>query len=404
MANNLLTISMITREAIEIFVNSNAFIKNVDRQFDDEFGRAGAKIGNQLKIRLPNDFVVASGPALSVQDTQEQSTVLTMSTQQHVDVSFTQADLLLSLDDFAERILLPMMNVLAGSVASTVMGNSEGGIAGIVANLDAGGNIQNPNQGTYLQARARLNDNSAPMPARKIINDPWTEARVVSSLAGLLNPGTAISEQYYEGVMYRALGFTWYMDHTVIKHTAGSFTAGTVNGAGQTGPNLVTNAITGTLNVGDIVTIAGVNAVNFVTKATTGMLRQFVVTSNALGGATALALFPSIIPPGGGGVAVQYQTVTASPANGAAISLFTLPSVTFRKNFAYAPQMVTFCTGDLPLPDGVEEKARHRYDNVSMRSITQYIIGTDQSATRLDVLFGVLFVRPQWGTIVADVV
>jgi hypothetical protein len=404
MANTPLTISMITREAIELFVNSNAFIKNIDRQFDDEFGRQGAKIGNQLRIRLPNDFVVASGPALSVQDTAEQQTTLTLATQQHVDVSFTQADLLLSFDDFSERILLPMMNVLAGSVANTIMQNLEGGISGIVANLDAGGNVLNPNAGTYLQSRARLNDNSAPMPARKIINDSWTEARVVQSLAGLLNPNTAISEQYYEGVMYRALGFTWYMDQTVIKHTAGSFTAGTVNGAGQTGPNLVTNAITGTLNVGDIITIASVNAVNFVTKQTTGMLRQFVVTSNVLNGGTQISLFPSIIPPGAGNAPVQYQTVTVAPANAAAISLFTLPNVIFRKNFSYAPQLITMATGDLPLPDGVEQKARHRYDNVSMRSITQYVIGTDQSATRLDCLFGSLAVRPQWGCIVADAV
>src|SRR5215831_18529659 len=107
MANQLLTVSMITREAIELFVNSNALIKNVDRQFDDEFGRGGIKIGAQLRIRLPNDFVVTKGPGIAVQDTAEQQTVLTLATQDHVDVSFTEVDLLLSLDDFAERILLP---------------------------------------------------------------------------------------------------------------------------------------------------------------------------------------------------------------------------------------------------------------------------------------------------------
>lgn len=382
-------------------MNSNAFIKNIDRQFDDEFGRSGAKIGSQLRIRLPNDFIVTSGPGVSVQDTSEQQTVLTMSTQQHVDVSFSQADLLLSLDDFAERILLPMMNNLAGSVAATIMSNTEGAIAGIQANLDGAGNIQTPNAGTYLQARARLNDNSAPMPARKVINDPWTEARVVQSLTGLLNPGSAISEQYYEGVMYRALGFTWFMDQTVIKHTTGSFTAGTVNGANQTGPTLVTNAITGTLVAGDIITIASVNAVNRVTKQTTGMLRQFVVTTNAASGATSLSLYPSIIPASGGN-AVQYQTVTVSPAANAAISLYTLASVTFRRNFAYAPQMITMATGDLPIPANLQQSARHRYDNVSMRSLTQYQIGTDQEITRLDILFGSLSPRPEWGCLIAD--
>ena len=403
MANNILTISMITREAIELFVNSNAFIKNIDRQFDDEFGRAGAKIGSQLRIRLPNDFVVASGPGISVQDTAEQQTVLTMSTQQHVDVSFTQADLLLSLDDFSERILLPMMNNLAGSVASTIMSNTEGAISNIQANLDAAGNIQTPNAGTYLQARARLNDNSAPMPARKVINDPWSEARVVLSLAGLLNPSTAISEQYYEGVMYRALGFTWFMDQTVIKHTVGTFSSGTVNGANQTGTTITLNAITGTLVAGDIITFAGVNAVNRVTKQTTGMLRQFVVTAAVATSGTSVTVYPSLIPPSGTNT-VQYQTVNASPANGAAVALYTLASVTFRRNFAYAPQMITMATGDLPIPANLQQSARHRYDNVSMRSLTQYQIGTDQEITRLDVLFGSLSPRPEWGCIVPDIV
>ena len=404
MANNILTISMITREAIELFVNSNAFIKNIDRQFDEEFGRSGAKIGSQLRIRLPNDFVVTSGPGIAVQDTAEQQTVLVMSTQQHIDVSFSQADLLLSLDDFAERILLPMMNNLAGGVASGIMQNTEGAICNIQGNLDGAGNIQTPNAGTYLQARARLNDNSAPMPARKIVNDPWTEARVVQSLTGLLNPSAAISEQYYEGVMYRALGFTWFMDQTVIKHTAGSFSAGTVNGANQTGPTLVTNAITGTLLAGDIITIASVNAVNRVTKQNTGMLRQFVVTVNAASGATSLSLYPSIIPATAAGAAVQYQTVNVSPANSGAISLYTLASVTFRRNFAYAPQMITMATGDLPIPANLQQASRHRYDNVSMRSLTQYQIGTDQEITRLDVLYGSLSPRPEWGSIVPDVV
>ena len=404
MPNSLLTISMITREAIELFVNSNAFIKNIDRQFDDEYGRAGAKIGSQLRIRLPNDFVVTHGPGISVQDTAEQQTVLTLASQDHVDVSFNQVDLLLSLDDFAERILLPMMNALAGDVASGIMTNTEGAISNIQGNLDAAGNIQTPNAGTYLGARARLNTNSAPMPARKVINDEWTESRVVQSLTGLLNPATAISEQYYEGVMYRALGFTWFMDQTVLKHTSGTFTAGTVNGGNQTGPLLAVNAITGTLVAGDIITIAGVIGVNRVTKQSTGMLQQFVVTSNVANLGVSLNIYPSIIPGSANPLSpnVQYQTVVASPAALAVISLYTLPSVTFRRNFAYAPQMITMATGDLPIPANLQQSARHRYDNVSMRSLTQYQIGTDQEITRLDVLWGSIDPRPEWGVIVPD--
>jgi len=401
MANQLLTNSKITREAIELFVNTNAFIKVIPKQFDDEFGKTGNKIGSQLRIRLPNDYTVADGPALSVQDTAEQQVVLTMATQRHVDVSFSTVDLLLSLDDFSERILLPMMNNLAGNVAFKIMNDNAEAIANISANLDAGNNILSPNSGTYLDAQATLSLNSAPPGGmQRIINNPRTEARVVQSLSGLLNPSSAISEQYYDGVMYKALGATWFHDQTVINHTAGTFTAGTVNGAGQTGPTLVTNAITGTLVTGDIITIAGVNAVNRVFKESTGELRQFVVTANVATTGTSITLYPSIVPPIGGNK-VQYQTVTASPANGAAISLYTNPGVTYKKNFRFVPQMLTMATGDLPLPAN-KVTSRHRYDSVSMRSVTDYVIGTDQEVTRLDVLFGSLNVRGEWGCVVPD--
>jgi hypothetical protein len=391
---------MITREAIELFVNSNAFIKNIDRQYDKDFGKNGEKIGSTLRIRLPNDYTTRSGPAVSVQDTAEVQTVLTMANQDGVDVSFSTADLYLSLDDFSERIMLPMMNNLAGLVATNIMSNNAEAFCNIAANLDANGAILTPNDGTYLDAKATLAINSTPPSMQKIINDPRTEARVVTSLAGLLNPASAISDQYYEGVMYKALGATWYSDQTVIKHTTGTATTATVSGANQTGPTLTIAALSGTLVVGDIFTIAGVNAVNRVTKSTTGELRQFVLTVAAINGATSLSIYPSIIPAVNGN-SVQYQTVDVSPADGAIITPYLPAATTYRKNFRYSPQAITMATGDLPLPAN-KVTARHKYDNVSMRAITDYMIGTDQEITRLDVLFGSLTIRPEWACVVPD--
>ena len=48
MANSLLTINMITAQAVMIFKNSNAFMQNIDTQYDGSFAQTGAKIGNQL--------------------------------------------------------------------------------------------------------------------------------------------------------------------------------------------------------------------------------------------------------------------------------------------------------------------------------------------------------------------
>ena len=407
MANSLLTINMITREAVRLWKNSNAFLQNVDMQYDDSFAVTGAKIGSTLRIRLPNDFTVTTGPALSVQDTNEQSTTLTLATQKHVDVSYSTADRTMSLDDYSQRVLAPMVNNLAGAVAVDIMSGSEGGICNFVANQDVNYNILSPNQTTYLNAGASLDLNSAPIANRKIVNSPRTEARVVGTLSGLLNPTSEISRQYVTGRMYDALGFIWMKDQTTITHTNGALAQGsaTVNGAGQTGLSITVNSLAAGLNVGDIITIAGVYAVNRITKQSTGELRQFAVTATAATGATTISIYPAIVP-AVGGQAVQYQTVTASPANSAAVNPVSglAASTQYRKNFAYAPEAVTLATADLEIPKGVHEAAREQFDGVSMRMITDYFIGTDQLITRLDVLYGYLWVRPEWAVVVADIV
>lgn len=415
MANTLLTIGGITREAIRLFMNSNAFIGNIEKQYDSQFAKTGAKIGQQLKIRLPNDYTVADGPALQVQDTNEQQTTITVATQRHVDTSFNSVDMTMSLDDYSEIILAPKINNLAGNVAATIMSGvtvaqgafagtvvngAEGGICNLVQNTDSTNAIISPTAETWLTAGANLDANSAQVSDRKAILSPFTMARTVSSLTGLFNPATEVSKQYRNAKMYNALNFEWFMDQTTVIHTSGSFTAGTVNGANQTGTTITTNAITGTLKKGDIITFASVDAVNRVTKQDTGQLRQFVVTADVATAGTSISIYPAIVPPVNG-QAAQYQTVTASPANSAAISLVTPASGQYRMNFVYAKQAVTMVTADLEMPPNVKG-AREQMDGVSMRAVTQYVIGTDQTADRLDILFGWLFVRPEWACIVAD--
>lgn len=403
MANQLLTINMITREAVRLWKNSNEFIQHIDQQYDDSYARTGAKIGSALRIRLPNDYTVRTGPAAQIQDTSEQSTTLVLATQKGVDVSFNSVDRTMSLDDFSRRVLAPMVNNLAGNVAADIMSGVDPGIARYTSNVDAGGALISPIAQTWLTAGATLDLNSAPRGNRKAILDPVTMARTVATLSGLFNPQGKIGDQYNRGQMQEALGFDWYQDQTVLKHVGGTFTAGTVAGAGQTGLTITTNAITGTLLAGDIITFQSVNAVNRITKVSTGSLQQFVVTSSVLNGATSLSIYPALIPASGGN-AVQYQTVDVSPGNTATITLVNPASTTYRKNFVFVPEAVTMATADLELPQGVHEAARESFDGISMRMITAYDVRSDQYITRLDVLYGYLWVRPEWACTVADVV
>lgn len=406
MANSLLTISMITREAVRLFKNSNLFIQNIDSQYDGMFAIEGAKIGTSVRIRLPNDYTVRTGAAMSVQDTAEQSATLNLSTQQGVDVGFSSVDRTMSLDDYSERVVAPMMNNLVGQVAVGIMNGSEGGACNLVANLDGAGAVIQANQAQYLTANAVLTDNSPGMQDRKIVLDPTSNARAVSSLTGLLNPASDISEQYRSGMMKSGLGFRkWFEDQTVIKHTTGTYNNGsTVSGASQTGTAITVVATTGTLVVGDIITIAGVNAVNRVTKASLGTLRQFVITAAAAAGSTSISIYPAITPPIGG-VMQQYQTVDSSPASGAQVLLVTPAGGVYRKTLAFTREAVTMATADLILPKaGIVEGARAVYDGISIRMITAYIPGTDQLVTRTDVLYGYLYIKPEWICIIADAV
>ena len=399
----LLTASAITREAIRLWKNSNSFLKVIPHQYDDQFAKSGAKIGTTLRVRLPNDYVVVTGATATAQDTVEQSTTLTVATQKHIAVEFSSLDRTMSLDDFSDRVLAPMLNNLAGDVALTVMSGIESGASNFVSLLSSGA-IISPTAETWLLGGAKLDENSVPRGSgRYAVMDPLTQARTVSTLSGLFNSQGAVGKQYETGEMMHALGFDWLMDQTVLKHSTDDYGGTmTVNGASQTGLAITVNTgMTGGIAKGDIITFAGVYAVNRITKESTGALRQFVVTAAVAANATSIPIYPALIPLSSGDK-VAFQTVVASPANGAAYAVVSATAEIYRKNFVFHKDAVTMVTADLVLPGGVHEVAREQFDGVSMRFLSQYDSGTDKFMSRLDVLFGHLWIRPEWVCIVAD--
>jgi hypothetical protein len=416
MANNLLTPSMITRYSIRMFLNTNYFLQNISRQFESQFGIDGARIGAQLRIRYANQYTTTDGPGISIQDTTEQQFLLTVATQRHVDVAFTSAETTLDVDDYMERIVLPRVNALAANVAYQVMINTANTARNAVANVDANNNILPITDTPAGLARAILDENSSPnfgqVGMRKCVLAPRSDFRMQQSLKGLLNPVESISRQYNTGMMYEALQLRFFEDQTVVNHTTGSATTGTVNGANQTGQTLNINALVGTLNAGDVVSIAGVDGVNRNSYQSLGAVAQFVVTANAAAGATSLSIYPPIVPPlnqnpsaGLPYTPQQYQTVTASPANNAVITPFANASVTYRQNLVYAPDAITLVVAPLWIPPnekGVIAAARHEYDTLSMRSLVVYEPTTDQPIDRLDILFGSGVPRPEWIVSLAD--
>jgi hypothetical protein len=398
MSNNLLTISKITNEALMVLENELTFTSEVDRNYDDQFAVVGAKIGNTVNVRKPGRFIGTTGPALNVEDFNETSVPVTLSTQFHVDTQFTTQDLALSLDMFSDRVLKPAIAAIANKIDRDGMAMATLQTANIV------GTAGTPPTGliTYLTAGAYLDSEGAPRDGRRsCIVEPFTSATIVDSLKGLFVPQEAIGEQYRKGLMGRdSAGMNWKMDQNVVSQTFGSFAGtATVNTttasgfltSGWASSSTITLTATGTvaLNAGDTFQIAGVYAVNPQNRQAygTNKLRNFVVKQAVSGtdGTLSVVVSPAVITAG------QFQNVSIpTTASTAAVSFFNKTGTVSPQNIIMHRNAFTLAVADLELPEGVHfaGRASDKEIGLSMRVVRQYTINNDSIPTRLDVLYG----------------
>lgn len=391
-ANTLLTPQMITREALRILHQKLNFVGSITREYDDSFAKSGAKIGDTLKIRLPNQYVVRTGRQLAAQDTKEQNVELKVQTQKGVDLNFNSVDLTLSLDDFSSRILEPAMAVLAANIEADAM-NMYKDVAQSVWLTGA------PAFRNVLDGRQMLVDALAPLTARTANLNSQNNTDLVDALKGLFNDQGAISKQYREGFMGRTAGFD-FMENTLWPgHARGAANAsyttntqvGTIPANSETPISTITLASgTGTFKKGDVITIANVFRVHPESRLSTGKLMQFVVTSDAAGGAGTIDISPAIITGG----ARQNVVIPATSATAAVVIAGTASKLS-GTSLLYQKGAFAFATADLQMPKGVDFSARENFDGISMRVVRQYDIKEDEFPCRLDVLYGYKTLRPQ---------
>ncbi len=402
MANTLLTISKITNEALMVLENELTFTSEVNREYDDQFAVVGAKIGNTVNVRRPGRFIGTTGPNLNVEDFNETSIPVVLTTQFHVDTQFNTQDLALSLDMFSDRVLKPCIAAVANRIDRDGLVMAKNNTANIV------GTAGTPPTGliTYLTAGAYLDAEGTPRDGRRcVVVEPFTSATIVDSLKGLFVPDSQIGAQYRKGLMGRdSAGMNWKMDQNVVSHTFGSWasTVGTftMSGANQglssgwaaSSSLTVTTNQTMTLNQGDVIQIAGVFAVNPQNRQAYGSnkLRNFVVVTGFTGtGAQTLVVSPALIYGG------QFQNVTSTPATTAAITPFSIAGTTATavvspQNILFHRNAFTMVAADLELPEGVHfaGRASDKEIGLSIRVVRQYTINNDAIPTRLDVLYG----------------
>lgn len=388
MANTILTPTQVTREALTVLHQKLNFVGSIVREYDESFAKTGAKIGDTLKIRLPNRYTVRTGRVMDVQDVAEASVDLKVQTQKGVDLNFTSTDLTLSLDDFSERIIEPAMAELAASIEADAMSMykdvyQQANNVGSAATL-----------AKVLEGRKKIVDSLAPAANRYANLDTQSNIDLIDSLKTLFNDPQSLSKQYKEGQMGRAVGLD-FMENTLWpRHTSGTENGGsttlTVSGANQTGSTVtIANGSSKTLKQGDIVTFAGCNRVHPETKLDTGRLHQFVVTSDLATSGTSLAISPAITITG------ANQNCAASPTDGGAVTKVGGASASYDISMVYQKTAFAFATADLVLPKDADFAAREVMDGISMRIWRASDIINDQFPCRLDVLYGFKTVRPQ---------
>ena len=388
--DTLLTPSIISKDSLVILVNNLVMAGRVNRVFEEQMG---AKIGTQLTVRKPNKFIVSEGAGLAVQDIIEPSTTITISNQSHVDFQFGTAALTLVVEEFRERYLKPAMEKLANRIDRGVLTNITS-----VYNEVGTVTVIPTNFAAIAAVGRRLDEEAAPQQDRTLVLGPAAYWSVANGISGVFVQ--SVAEPAFKGFVPNIANMEIYLDQNIPTQQTGTY-SGTpvVFGASQTGSTLVTTGwtggLTGMLNVGDVFTVAGVNAVNPESLASTGVLRNFVVTATAssnAGGNSSISIYPPITTSG------AYQTVDASPISGAAITVISGASgANLAKNIGFTKDCFGLVTVPLIMPDGVDFKSQETYKGITLRVIRAYDINNDVMPTRLDVMWGTSVYYPELG-------
>jgi len=394
----VLTGSAVAKEILYGFGNNLVMTKNVKRNFDKNFGVAGAKIGTILNVKLPIRAVGKRGAALQVQDIEERTVAVALDQRYQQSFTLSTEDLTVTVDQLRERILNEHIAQMSNEIDSDGCAlypyiyncvGTPGTVPATTTCMD-----------TYLDAGVKLDNEGVTRDGTwAMVISSAMQARACSAYSALFNDQKTIADQFLNGTLGRGQGFKWNMDQNVATHVVGpqGGASPAVSGAGQSGNTLLTAGWTAAaanrLLKGDIFTIGSdgagtaVYAVNPKSRKSTGQLRQFTVTADfdsLVAGTGYIQIEPAIEATG------AYQTVNVTPASGALINVLGTAGKASPQGLAFQRDAFCFACADLFKPEGVHFSGRESDPDIgiSVRIVQQYTIDNDMMPCRMDVLGG----------------
>ena len=403
MANAFLTPSVFANEGLRQLENELILGNKVHTDYSKEFSFNGATIN----IRKPTSYI-GQDDNLDVssysEDIEQAQTTITMDKTVSIKVDIGAIDGTLSFDRVQEDVIRPAVIKMRDRIETELASlytqaywftGTPGTVPSTFLSLGTGGAI--------------LTDAAVPMADRIAVHGTDAALNLADGLKGVYVSDKA-KTAFEEAQIGKYGGFMNYESVHAPTHTVGVAT-GTplVNGASQNVTYAAskntwtqtlntdgwTNSTTGILKAGDVITIAGVFAVNPISKQSTGRLQTFTVTADADSGAStgpsALTISPPIITSG------AYQTVSAAPAENAAITVKTGTGATsYKQSLLMHPKALALVSRPLKIASGAGVKTSTKSGNKVTISCTEWVDGNTLAHNmRFDMLFGVKMLDPR---------
>lgn len=394
MANALLNTSLVLNEGIAILENEMVAGAMVNADYSDAFENVGATVN----IRRPAQYTVQKDNldiTSGIQDIEQATIPVTLDKTATIAIKLTAKERTLSFDRFSEDILKPAMVQLKDEI--------EQHIASLYPKfyhfLGTPGTVPS----TFLAlggVGAVMTDQAVPFSGRVALHGTDATLALADGLKGVFVQDmakTALQEANF-GKYANFDNYQWVHAPT---HTVGPL-GGTplVNGGAQAvtyatakqtwSQTFVTDGWTAAaanrLKAGDVFTVPNVFAVNPVSKQSTGRLQTFTVladaNSDASGNLTA-TISPPIITSG------AFQTVTAAPADNAALTIKTGSANTgYKQSLLMNKNAITLVTRALDIPQGQGLRTTTKSGNRVTVSCTEFMDGkTLEQTMRFDMLY-----------------
>jgi len=408
--NTIKVITAVSKEISRRFDVKADLINATNRQYDEPKSAWKANSGSSIEIKQPQKLTVTESATLEVQDLTETTATLNVNNDIHVGLGFTATEMTQDLlnpnnmkmfaDDYLDSAI---DNIIAKAQSNyhTFIKNS------IYNSVGTPGTGPTSYQ-VITQARAKLNAFRAPKGNRSFLLNSDDAALLNNAQSGLFNPNSEIASNYKDGSLSASNGFGFYECEDIGNHTNGAGASYAVDGASQTGASILLKTGTGAVTKGTKITFVGVLASDPVSGESKPFLQQFTVTADYAGGAGSIAIDPPITTSG------ALKTVSASPADSAAVAISGSASATFGNGIALHRDAFVFGTAKLS-DIGVKyemdivtggagtgySRASGPSKGVSMKLYMDGDITNRRSVARLDMKYGYAALVPEWATIVA---